>query len=137
MTNSKPIVAQNDHAKIRQEADGCYVVSFTHRNILAEDTTESIGELLKGFIDDKSPGAAKRTLILDLTDVDHLNSSLIGVMISLHSKLNMRGDGKLTIVGANDEIIGGLKITQLNRMFQIYGVLADAVAAATPKGAGR
>jgi anti-anti-sigma factor len=67
-----------------------------------------------------------KSLVVDLTDVEFCDSS--GLSALLIAERQMRGHGgKVTLVGVHKKVMALLKISQLDRVFQIF----DSVAKAT------
>jgi len=67
-----------------------------------------------------------KSLVVDLTDVEFCDSS--GLSALLIAERQMRGHGgKVSLVGVHKKVLALLKISQLDRVFQIF----DSVAKAT------
>lgn len=67
-----------------------------------------------------------KSLVVDLTDVEFCDSS--GLSALLIAERQMRGHGgKVSLVGVHKKVMALLKISQLDRVFQIF----DSVAKAT------
>ena len=67
-----------------------------------------------------------KSLVVDLTDVEFCDSS--GLSALLIAERQMRGHGgKVILVGVHKKVMALLKISQLDRVFQIF----DSVAKAT------
>lgn len=64
--------------------------------------------------------------IMDLTDLKHINSSGLGVLITLLTKARKK-DGELFLVNPSDFIRNLMLITKLNSIFTIF----DSVEAAS------
>jgi anti-sigma B factor antagonist len=69
-----------------------------------------------------------RKLVLDCGGLDYISSMGLGTLIRVNSRMKAKGgDVKLAAVrGAVAEVVG---VVGLNRIFQIYPTLDDAVAA--------
>ena len=59
-----------------------------------------------------------RKLILDLSHVKILDSSGLGVMVSIVKKLE--GDGTLAFCGVQEQVAHVFSLTRLDRIFNIY-----------------
>jgi anti-sigma B factor antagonist len=70
-------------------------------------------------------GVTARVLILDLTEVPHLDSSAIGVLVHFYTASRSSG-GKFALVGLNDRVRKTLKNMSVDKLFNIYPTLADA-----------
>jgi len=67
-----------------------------------------------------------KSLIVDLTDVEFCDSS--GLSALLIAERQMRGHGgKVILVGVHKKVMALLKISQLDRVFQIFDSLAKVV----------
>lgn len=65
-------------------------------------------------------------IVVDLTNVKHVSSSALGILISLIRKVK-RKNGDIRLVVTEDEVLRVLQITLLNRVFQIFGTSKEAV----------
>lgn len=66
-----------------------------------------------------------KSLVVDLTDVEFCDSS--GLSALLIAERQMRGHGgKVSLVGVHKKVIALLKISQLDRVFQIFDTVAKA-----------
>lgn len=78
-------------------------------------------------ISDQIRGGA-RQVIVDLTDVNLMNSSGLGMLVAASTSLRSSG-GRLMVVGANDRIQSLLKMTRLDTVFTNYATRDAAVEA--------
>jgi anti-sigma B factor antagonist len=66
-----------------------------------------------------------KSLVVDLTDVEFCDSS--GLSALLIAERQMRGHGgKVSLVGVHKKVMALLKISQLDRVFQIFDNVAKA-----------
>jgi anti-anti-sigma factor len=65
-------------------------------------------------------------IIIDLTNVKHICSSALGILIAMERKVKRKG-GDIRLVITETEVLRVLQITLLNRVFQIYGTLKEAI----------
>ena len=66
-----------------------------------------------------------KSLVVDLTDVEFCDSS--GLSALLIAERQMRGHGgKVSLVGVHKKVMALLKISQLDRVFQIFDTVAKA-----------
>jgi anti-sigma B factor antagonist len=70
---------------------------------------------------------AKINLLVDLTAVDFLDSTGLGVLVSTVKRVRSDG-GDLTLVCANRHILKVLEITGLTSVFTLYDTLDAALA---------
>lgn len=69
-----------------------------------------------------------KSLVVDLTDVEYCDSS--GLSALLIAERQMRGHGgKVSLVGVHKKVMALLKISQLDRVFQIFDTVAKATKA--------
>jgi anti-sigma B factor antagonist len=66
-------------------------------------------------------------IALDLSDVDFIDSSGLGAIVSALKQLKGRGD--LVIVGARPAVINLFRLTRMDRVFRMFPRADEAVAA--------
>jgi anti-sigma B factor antagonist len=71
--------------------------------------------------------AGKTTIVLNLSNVQFINSSGLGILIGGASMLKSAG-GALKLAGASEKILAIIKITKLEKVFETYSTVSDAVA---------
>lgn len=86
---------------------------------------ESNGAEIVGYISDKMSGTVKNAGI-NLSSVRYMNSSGIGVLITLLTKLKNVGGG-LCLIDPSEQIMKLLQITKLNDVFTIVNNEAEAI----------
>ncbi len=69
----------------------------------------------------------KGRLVLDMTEVQLLGSSGIGMLVQVRSAC-AAAKGQLVICGLSEEIVGTLKITNLLKLLTVRPTVADALA---------
>ena len=57
-------------------------------------------------------------IIVDFSEVRYMNSTGLGVLITLFAKVK-REQGSLKVIGATEQIVRLFKITQLDKIFEI------------------
>jgi anti-sigma B factor antagonist len=72
--------------------------------------------------------AGARNIVLDLSAVQFINSSGLGLLIGGVNAVRA-GGGKLVIAGASEKILTLIKITKLERIFDSHANVDAAVAA--------
>ena len=70
-------------------------------------------------------GISARVLIVDLTEVPHVDSSAIGVLVHFYTASRESGR-KLALVGLSDRVRKTLRNMSVDKLFRIYPVLSDA-----------
>lgn len=70
-----------------------------------------------------------RQFVIDLEDLQHINSSGLGVFITLMTKSRKKEGGDLALAHPSSYIHNLLKITKLNTLFSIYPSLDEALGA--------
>lgn len=103
--------------------DGICFVEFADRKILEELSINQIGEELVELVHQHKP----INLLLDFKNVQHLSSAALGMLITLNKRV-AENSGRLKLSNINPQIFEVFKITQLNRVFDIYDSAAAAKA---------
>jgi anti-sigma B factor antagonist len=70
-------------------------------------------------------GLSAQVLILDMTEVPHVDSSAIGVLVHFYTASRQSGS-RLILVGLNDRVRKTLKNMSVDKLFVIYSTLNDA-----------
>ena len=83
------------------------------------------GEFKQQLVD--AVNAGHGLIALDLSDVDFIDSSGLGAIVSALKHLGDRGD--LVIVGAKPAVRNLFRLTRMDKVFRMYGGEADAIAA--------
>ncbi|MCK4340690.1 MAG: STAS domain-containing protein [Phycisphaerae bacterium] len=112
----------SSHVKIKRSGD-VSVVQFADRKILEELSIHEIGEELRTLAESEP----KIKLLLDFENVDHLASAALGMLITLHKKVQEQ-NGALKLSNINRQIFQVFKITRLNRVFDIHDTADKALA---------
>ncbi|HOX37217.1 MAG TPA: STAS domain-containing protein [Candidatus Brocadiia bacterium] len=103
-----------------EERDNAVIVALAGRFDAA--SASDVKKLLKGLIAD-----GKCRLVLELSQVDFLDSSGLGVLVTC-KRLADNGGGDLRLAGADSRIETILKMTRLNRVFEIDADVAVAIS---------
>ena len=85
-----------------------------------------LGDRLKALV-----AGGEANLILDFKHVQYISSSMIGTLVAARTAALGAG-GKMALAGLNDRLAQLLKITRLDKMFDVY---PDARAALEAVGA--
>lgn len=123
MEVAAPMEQPSTHVKIKREGDVA-IVQFADRKILEELSIHEIGEELHRLAESQ-PNVK---LLLDFGNVDHLASAALGMLITLHKKVQER-NGSLKLSNINRQIYQVFKITRLNRVFEIHDTAEQALEA--------
>jgi anti-sigma B factor antagonist len=73
-------------------------------------------------------GEGSRRIVLDLSGVQFINSSGLGLLIGGVNTMRSAG-GSLKVAGASEKVRTLIKITKLEQVFELYSTVAEAVAA--------
>lgn len=68
---------------------------------------------------------SEKRVIFDLTGVNHIDSAVIGQIVKSHSSLRRSG-GVLRLAGVSTMVYGVLKMTQVDRVIEIFPTALDA-----------
>jgi len=68
----------------------------------------------------------KKNVVIDMKDVKYVNSSGIGILISGYTTMK-NGGGDLKLAQLSDKVQGVLAITKLNKVFEQFKTLDEAV----------
>lgn len=75
-------------------------------------------------------GSAPPLIILDLSNVQYVDSAGVGALVGLLTSARSAG-GELKLVGLNDRVRQVLKITRLIDVFRVHANVEDAVKTST------
>ena len=100
------------------------VVNFVDRKILDEAGIQELGAELFGLVEHDN----RRSIVLNFTNVDFLSSAALGKLITLDRKVKA-AKGRLKMSNIRPEILLVFEVTKLNKVFDIRGEEAEAVAA--------
>jgi len=107
--------------RVDNSVGGAKVIRLQKKNILDELEISNIGRQLSELID----GGSNR-LIIDFSNVEHLSSSALGMLITIREKL--RGfKGDMGLCKIRPEILQVFKITSLDQLFRIFPTEEEAV----------
>jgi len=107
-----------------QDDEGVAVLRLQGKIMGGPDAT-SLHEKLHELIEE-----GNLSVVVDLTEVDWMNSSGLGILIGGLSALRKSG-GDLRLASATEKIEEVLRITKLDRVFTVYNTTDDAVASYT------
>jgi anti-sigma B factor antagonist len=98
------------------------IVEFTSAKILDEANIAEIGATLTSIIDESE----KPKLLLDFSNVDHLSSAALGMLINANNRIRQR-NGQLRLTNIKGPILEVFVITKLNKLFRILPDRAEAM----------
>ncbi|MCP4589128.1 MAG: STAS domain-containing protein [bacterium] len=99
------------------------IVTFSETSIIEAQLIENIKREMFALVEDQE----RSKLVLNLSKVQYLSSSALGVLIPLHEKTKERG-GRLILCGVNQDIRKVFKITKLDKLFTFKKDETDALA---------
>lgn len=102
-------------------ADGVFVLSLKERRIDARNAP-LLKERIAGFI---TSGA--EWIVLDLGDVEFMDSSGLGAIVSALKLLGRKGD--LVLAGAREPVSALFALTRMDKVFRMFGSTSDALHA--------
>lgn len=112
---------QTPRLEVTTEGD-VTVVKLADRKILDEINISQIGEQLNAIVAESE--APK--LVLDFSNVSHMSSSALGMLITLHKRIREK-DGQLRLCNIQAAIYEVFVITRLNEIFRISGTRDEAL----------
>ena len=105
-----------------KRVNGILVVIFRQSQMLNAVTIEQVSAGLKELID----AADEEKFVVDFSQVSHLSSSALGMLISLQRRV-MQKKRQLKLSGIRPEIMEIFRITKLDTVFDIYKDAAAAI----------
>ena len=99
------------------------VVELADRKILDEINIMQIGEQLSQLV----ASADVPKIVLDFANVEHMSSSALGVLITMHKRVREKS-GKLALCAIQPTIREIFEITRLNEIFAICDDRGQAVS---------
>lgn len=110
--------------RLRVSVDGDVTcVALTDRKILDEVNIAQIGEQLGKLV----ASSAQPRMVLDFTNVSHMSSSALGMLITLHKRIREK-DGQLRLAAIQPAIYEVFVITRLNEILKICSSQQEALA---------
>lgn len=103
------------------ERDGVVIISLSGK-IMGGPEAGQINDQINNCLDKK-----KFNIIIDLADVEWMNSSGLGILIGSMTTLK-NNNGKLVLVNVSERIIKLLEITKLTGIFRVSDDVDTAIA---------
>jgi len=100
--------------------------TVTAIDIAGDVTSASEGPLMEAYAAASAGGA--RTIVLDFSGLDYMNSGGIGLLVTLLVRVQRQGQ-RLTACGISDHYREILSLTRLDEAIAIYPSEADVLAA--------
>jgi anti-sigma B factor antagonist len=100
------------------------VVTFADKKILDEASIQELGVELFALVEHDN----RKSILLTFSNVEFLSSAALGKLITLDRKVKT-AKGKLKMSNIRPEIFEVFQITKLNKVFDIHGDEAAALAA--------
>jgi len=98
------------------------VVTFKDKKILDEAVIQEIGDALFDLVDKQY----KTRLLLNFENVEYLSSAALGKLITLNKRIKEE-NGELKLCNIIPEIYEVFRITKLNRLFEIFDDMEQAL----------
>ncbi len=92
--------------------------------ILQDDAQSVENSLQESYLNDSI-----KIIVVDLSAVSHICSSALGVLISMKRRIRKR-DGDIKLIIRDGEVRTLIQVTMLDRVFQIYDNLEEALTGA-------
>jgi anti-sigma B factor antagonist len=108
---------KNPHLKV-EDIGAVTLIRLMDRSILDEETILPIRRGLFKLVE-----SGKSAILLDFSNVEHLSSSMLGVLI----KLNGQVAGQLKLCSIRPSLMEVFKITRLHEIVQIYDDMETAL----------
>lgn len=90
-------------------------------SLIGGEETDDLRRAIAGFVDKEYS-----KLIIDLSKVNYLNSTAIGVLVSAHTTYHRKG-WQVKLCGINKNISSIFVVTKLTLVFEVHETREDAV----------
>ncbi len=100
--------------------DGKYLIVALSGELDVESSQKMKNDVRKKISSETS------NIVIDLTNVNYVDSSGLGTLIALQKDARFNG-GSLCIVGASQQIKRVMKMTNLDKLFQLYDKLDEVI----------
>jgi anti-sigma B factor antagonist len=111
---TQPVNPSSAHF-ITQHIEKWLVIEFKTASLMDPLELEKIGQQLYHLVDAED----NRRVIMDFEKVQYLSSQAIGIVITMHKKLNSLKNSKLVLCAVNPKLMELIKITRLDRILTI------------------
>ena len=106
---------------LTERRDGKTVLSLKEERVDAHNAAELKDRLLKALEEDG------HALVIDLSQVQFIDSSGLGALLSGYKNANLRASG-FALVGLQPRVKSMFELTRLHRVFEIYPGIEEALA---------
>jgi anti-sigma B factor antagonist len=103
--------------------NGVTVIGFLEPKIVAEESVEATGDELCSLVEDEG----RKKILLDLGNVQYISDAFVGKLIIVKRKLAAI-KGQLKVCCMQPDLREVLRVTQLDRFFEIYSDKRSALA---------
>jgi len=103
----------------KQIEPGIVVLEMTGRFLMGPDCRQVESEVAEHIERDQ------KKFIFDLSGVEHVDSAAVGQIVKSYSSLKKCG-GTLRLAGVSGMVDGVLKLTQVNKVIEIYPTAQEA-----------
>lgn len=107
--------------EINQEHINNICVIRLEGNVMGGPEAVKVNDLINQLLDDD-----EQRLIIDLGEVNRMNSSGLGILINALTTFKQNG-GELKLANLTDRVKGLLAITKLNTIFESYDTVDAAI----------
>lgn len=114
---------------MKQREVGSIAIVMPSGYLTGGEETEQLDQAIKRHAE-----AGNKHLIVNLAEVQHLNSTALGVLISAYSNYVRRG-GQMKLCSVDKRIENIFVITKLSLVFDVYGSEEQAIASFADKDA--
>ncbi len=105
---------------MEMHTEGKYLVISLEGELDIENSSSLKGEV-RNKVSSEYPN-----LVIDLTKVSYVDSSGLGTLIALQKDARFNG-GALSVVGASEQIKRVMKMTNIDKLFELYDTLEEAL----------
>jgi anti-sigma B factor antagonist len=110
--------------KIKEEERGSHTILRISGTLALGDSTRALQERLEGLAADRT-GA----VVLDLSELDHLDSTAIGVFVGGLKRFEAQGR-RLILVNPRERVAAVFRITNLDSIFRVFPTVEGALQSA-------
>ncbi len=100
-----------------EEKDGFSIIKLEEKKLGVENIVAVKNSILKAL------ESAGDKVVLDFSQVEYLDSSGMGMLLSIQKKTNGK---ELRLAGLNSAVLNLLKLTKLDTIFKIYNSVSEA-----------
>lgn len=85
------------------------------------------GMKMLGIVNEEVVNESIDHCALDMSDIRYMDSSGIGVLLTIYNEFGNRTNGRMVLINPSDQVINILKITKLDTVFTILSNRNEAV----------